>query len=79
MSDSLPVVILVGGAGTRLGRQGEVLPKALVEVGDRPILWHVMKIVNRAVGKRSGPLEGLEVIGGQWSMISLAAGQPGDT
>jgi glucose-1-phosphate cytidylyltransferase len=44
MSESLPVVILVGGAGTRLGRQGEVPPKALVEVGGKPILWHVMKI-----------------------------------
>ncbi len=54
MSESLPVVILVGGAGTRLGRGGEVPPKALVEVGDRPILWHVMKVVNRAVGERSG-------------------------
>jgi len=44
MSESLSVVILVGGAGTRLGREGEVPPKALVEVGDKPILWHVMKI-----------------------------------
>jgi glucose-1-phosphate cytidylyltransferase len=44
MADSLPVVILVGGAGTRLGREGEVPPKALVEVGDKPILWHVMKL-----------------------------------
>src|SRR5512136_189838 len=44
MSESLSVVILVGGAGTRLGREGEVPPKALVEVGDRPILWHVMKL-----------------------------------
>lgn len=40
----LPVVILVGGIGTRLGREGETPPKALVEVGDHPILWHVMKI-----------------------------------
>jgi glucose-1-phosphate cytidylyltransferase len=44
MKESLSVVILVGGAGTRLGREGEVPPKALVEVGDRPILWHVMKL-----------------------------------
>ena len=44
MAESLPVVILVGGAGTRLGREGVAPPKALVEVGDRPILWHVMKI-----------------------------------
>lgn len=44
MSESLSVVIPVGGAGTRLGRQDEVPPKALVEVGERPILWHVMRI-----------------------------------
>jgi glucose-1-phosphate cytidylyltransferase len=44
MNESLPVVILVGGEGTRLGPQGETPPKALVQVGDRPIMWHVMKI-----------------------------------
>jgi glucose-1-phosphate cytidylyltransferase len=44
MPESLPVFIPVGGAGTRLGRQGEAPPKAMVEVGERPILWHVMKI-----------------------------------
>lgn len=44
MSESLPVVFLVGGTGTRLGREGETPPKALVEVGDKPILWHVMKL-----------------------------------
>ena len=49
MSESLPaksgrVVILVGGAGTRLGREGQVPPKALVQVGDRPIVWHIIKI-----------------------------------
>ena len=44
VSESLPVAILVGGMGTRLGPNGEAPPKALVEVGDRPILWHIMKI-----------------------------------
>ncbi len=44
MTESLPVVIFVGGAGTRLGRGGDTPPKALVEVGDKPILWHVMRI-----------------------------------
>ncbi|MBN1888349.1 MAG: NTP transferase domain-containing protein [Thermoflexales bacterium] len=44
MPESLPVFILVGGAGTRMGRQGEAPPKAMVEVGERPIVWHVMKI-----------------------------------
>jgi NDP-sugar pyrophosphorylase family protein len=44
VSESWPVVILVGGMGTRLGSNGEAPPKALVEVGDKPILWHIMKI-----------------------------------
>jgi glucose-1-phosphate cytidylyltransferase len=36
-------VILCGGAGTRLAEQTEVRPKPLVEIGGRPILWHIMK------------------------------------
>ena len=39
----IPVVILCGGAGTRLAEQTEVRPKPLVEIGGRPIVWHIMK------------------------------------
>jgi len=38
----LPVAILCGGKGTRMREAGETLPKPLVEIGGRPILWHVM-------------------------------------
>jgi glucose-1-phosphate cytidylyltransferase len=38
------VVILCGGRGTRLQEQTHAIPKPLVEVGGRPILWHVMQI-----------------------------------
>ena len=39
----MKVVILCGGQGTRLREETEYRPKPLVEVGGRPILWHVMK------------------------------------
>ncbi len=39
-----PVVILCGGRGTRLKEETEWRPKPMVSVGDRPILWHIMKL-----------------------------------
>ncbi len=39
----MKVVILAGGMGTRLNEQTEIRPKPLVEIGNRPILWHVMQ------------------------------------
>ena len=42
--DKIKVVILCGGAGTRLREQTEFMPKPLVQIGDKPILWHIMKI-----------------------------------
>jgi glucose-1-phosphate cytidylyltransferase len=41
---SIPVVLLAGGLGTRLREETEVKPKPMVEVGGRPILWHIMKM-----------------------------------
>jgi glucose-1-phosphate cytidylyltransferase len=42
MDQMPPVVVLCGGRGSRLGPDTEVLPKPLVKVGGRPILWHIM-------------------------------------
>ncbi len=39
----MKVAILAGGLGTRLAEETEVRPKPMVEVGGRPILWHIMK------------------------------------
>jgi glucose-1-phosphate cytidylyltransferase len=38
------VVILAGGFGTRLSEETNLIPKPMVEIGGRPILWHIMKI-----------------------------------
>lgn len=40
----MKVVILAGGLGTRLAEETTVRPKPMVEIGGRPILWHIMKI-----------------------------------
>ena len=44
MAEKPKVVILCGGLGTRLKEETEVRPKPLVEVGRKPILWHIMKL-----------------------------------
>lgn len=43
MLESIKVVILCGGAGTRLREETEFRPKPMVNIGTRPILWHIMK------------------------------------
>jgi len=44
MKQPYKVVILCGGLGTRLRAHAENLPKALVPIGGKPIIWHVMKL-----------------------------------
>ncbi len=41
------VLILAGGVGSRLAEETEVRPKPLVEIGGRPILWHIMRIYSK--------------------------------
>jgi glucose-1-phosphate cytidylyltransferase len=40
----MKAVILAGGRGTRLAEETELRPKPMVEIGGKPILWHIMKI-----------------------------------
>ena len=43
MNQNIPVAILCGGKGTRLKEETEFRPKPMVMVGDRPMVWHIMK------------------------------------
>ena len=40
----MKTIILAGGLGTRLSEETQVKPKPMVEIGGKPILWHIMKI-----------------------------------
>jgi glucose-1-phosphate cytidylyltransferase len=42
--EGMKVVILAGGYGTRLSEETGIKPKPMVEIADKPILWHIMKI-----------------------------------
>lgn len=39
----MKVVILAGGMGTRISEESQLKPKPMIEIGDKPILWHIMK------------------------------------
>jgi glucose-1-phosphate cytidylyltransferase len=43
----MKAVILAGGLGTRISEESHLKPKPMIEIGGRPILWHIMKIYSR--------------------------------
>ena len=44
----MKVVILAGGLGTRISEESHLKPKPMIEIGGRPILWHIMKLFSNA-------------------------------
>jgi len=40
----MKVIILAGGRGTRISEETEVLPKPMIEIGGKPVIWHIMKL-----------------------------------
>lgn len=40
----MKVIILAGGFGTRISEESQFKPKPMVELGEMPILWHIMKL-----------------------------------
>ena len=43
----MKVVILAGGFGTRISEESHLRPKPMIEIGEKPILWHIMKIYSQ--------------------------------
>lgn len=43
-TETMKVVILAGGFGTRISEESHSKPKPMIEIGDKPMLWHIMKI-----------------------------------
>lgn len=43
----MKVVLLAGGLGTRISEESHLKPKPMIEIGGRPILWHIMKIYSK--------------------------------
>ena len=39
----MKVVLLAGGLGTRISEESHLKPKPMIEIGGKPILWHIMK------------------------------------
>lgn len=44
MLDAMKAVLLAGGLGTRISEESHLKPKPMIEIGGRPILWHIMKM-----------------------------------
>ena len=40
----MKVVILAGGRGTRISEETTTIPKPMVEIGSKPVIWHIMKM-----------------------------------
>ena len=40
----MKIVIFAGGLGTRISEESYLKPKPMIEIGEKPILWHIMKI-----------------------------------
>ena len=44
VNDKMKAVILAGGLGTRISEETHLKPKPMIEIGGKPILWHIMKL-----------------------------------
>ena len=71
----MKVVILAGGLGTRLSEETQLKPKPMAEIGEHPILWHIMKIYGQLRLRRLRHLPGLQGLRDQGVLRQLLPAQ----
>lgn len=64
----MKVVILAGGFGTRISEESHLKPKPMIEIGEKPILWHIMKYYSSS---DIMSLSSVWAISSMWSRSSL--------
>jgi len=83
----LKVVILCGGKGTRFQEKTKYIPKPLIEIGGKPVLWHVMKIYSSCgfndfvlcLGYRGAKIKECFKGHSQWSITFAETGEDANT
>ncbi len=73
----MKAVILAGGLGSRLSEETHLRPKPMVEIGGKPILWHIMKLYSPRGDRRVHRLPGLQGLRHQGVVRQLRAPQLG--
>ena len=67
----MKVVIFAGGLGTRISEESWLKPKPMIEIGEKPILWHIMKIYAAHGHHRLHHLPGLQGVHDQGVLHEL--------
>ena len=67
----MKAVLLAGGLGTRFSEETDVRPKPMIEIGGKPILWHIMKIYSQPRHQRLHRLPRLQGLCHQGIFLEL--------
>ena len=70
----MKVVILAGGYGTRISEESYLKPKPMIEIGGKPILWHIMKEYSHYGFNRPCGEKGVSAGGGEAVLAEAAGG-----
>jgi NDP-sugar pyrophosphorylase family protein len=67
----MKAIILAGGLGTRISEESHLRPKPMIEIGGKPILWHIMKMYSHYGINDFVICLGVMVKSGVWPIFSM--------